>query len=41
MAEFTLHTYLSDKSDQLGRMKNLTPQTNPMSPKYKPPTTEE
>lgn len=41
MAEFTLHTYFSDKSDQLGRMKNLTPQTNPMSPKYKPPTTEE
>ena len=40
MAEFTLHTYFSDKSDQLGRMKNLTPQTNPMSPKYKPPTAE-
>ena len=36
MAEWALHTYFSDKSDQLGKMKNLTPETNPMSTRFKP-----
>ena len=35
-AEYLLHTYFTDKSDRLGNQKHLTPQTNPMSPKYKP-----
>lgn len=36
-SEYLLHTYFTDKSDRLGNQKHLTPQTNPMSPKYKPP----
>lgn len=35
-AEYLLHTYFTDKSDCLGKQRYITPQTNPMSPKYKP-----
>ena len=34
-AEWILHTYFSDKSDLLGNMKNLTPETNPSSNRFK------
>ena len=34
-AEWILHTYFSDKSDLLGKMKNLTPETNPSSNRFK------
>lgn len=36
-AEMMLHTYFTDRSDDLGEMKHVTPVTNPMSPSYKPP----
>lgn len=35
MAETYLHTYFDDKSDLLGRMKNVEPETNPMSNRFK------
>lgn len=35
-AEWMLHTYFADKSDMLGRMKHLTPETNPSSNRFKP-----
>lgn len=38
-AEFLLHTYFMDQSDCLGEQRYITPQTNPMSPKYKPAST--
>lgn len=38
MAEMALHTYFTDKSDQLGKMKKVTPETNPMSTRFKPHT---
>ena len=36
MAEWALHTYFNDKSDLLGEEKNLTPETNPTSTRFKP-----
>ena len=37
-AEMMLHTYFTDRSDDLGEMKNLTPETNPSSTRFKPHT---
>lgn len=39
-AEMMLHTYFTDRSDDLGDVKDITPATNPLSPKYKPPVEE-
>lgn len=37
-SEEFLHTYYQNQSELLGPMKHVTPQTNPMSKQYKPPT---
>ena len=37
-AKMMLHTYFTDRSDDLGEMKNLTPETNPSSTRFKPHT---
>ena len=36
MAEWALHTYFNDKSDLLGEEKDLTPENNPSSTRFKP-----